>query len=316
MSYRLFGVLLAVLIVAAIAAAPVVGADQGTKIRFGTLPVLQALPLYVAADKGLFSRAGVNVELIPFNTAADKDMALSTGSLDGCFADLVTPTVLRGNGKDIFIVATNYDTTHDRRMFGVLGKPEGKYATPLDLAGVPVAISSNSVIDYVTERLLKSAGVPPDKISMLEMKNIGLRFQMLMSGKVEAATLPEPLVSAAIAKGAGLLADDAGLAASQTVLVFSGKIIKEKPAAVKAFLKAVAEAAELVNTDPNSARPLMVQYARLPGPMQDNYPVPRFPKLHAPDKESLAGIVDWLVARKVIPKKLEYQEIVNDAMLR
>ena len=80
------------------------------------------------------------------------------------------------------------------------------------------------MIDYVTETLLKSKGVPKDKYMTVETKNIGLRMQMLLSGQVEAATLPEPLVTAAIAKGAVLLADDSGLAASQTILAFLGSV--------------------------------------------------------------------------------------------
>ncbi|MCA1959817.1 MAG: ABC transporter substrate-binding protein, partial [Desulfomonile sp.] len=217
--------------------------DEPT-LRFGALPVLQALPLYVAQEKGLFAKEGVSVEIVPFSTAAEKDIALSAGQVEGCFADLVTPTVLKGNGRDIVIVATNYDTRKDRRMFAVLGKPDAAYRSLADLAKVPVAVSSNSVIDYVTEALLKSAGVPDDACMTLEAKNIGLRMQMLLSGQVEAATLPEPLVTAALAKGAVLLGDDAGLGTSQTVLVFSEKFLKERPDAVKAFLRAVNHAAK------------------------------------------------------------------------
>ncbi len=90
---------------------PATSAEKPSKIRFGTLPVLQALPLYVAQDKGFYGREGLDVELIPFNTAAEKDIALAAGSIDGYFGDLLTPIVLRGNGRDVFIVVTNYDTT-------------------------------------------------------------------------------------------------------------------------------------------------------------------------------------------------------------
>ena len=110
-------------------------AKEPAKIRFGALPVLQALPIYVAQDKGLFAKAGVNVDVIPFNTAAEKDIALSTRNIDGYFGDLVTPIVLKGNGRDVSIVATNYDTGHDRRMFAILGKPGGPYKS-LSRAGL------------------------------------------------------------------------------------------------------------------------------------------------------------------------------------
>ncbi len=286
-------------------------ADESVKIRFGTLPVLQALPLYVAHDKGLFRDKGLDVELIPFNSAANKDIALSTGNVDGVFADLVTPTVLRGNGRDTVIVATTYDTKKDRRMFAVLGKPGGPYKNLKDLAGVPVAVSSNSVIHYVTETLLKGAGVPADKIETVEVKNIGLRFQMLLTGRVEAATLPEPLVTAALAKGAVLLGDDADLSTSQTVLVFNGSFVRDHSDAVRKFLAAAGEAAELVNTEPDAIRPLMVEHVRLPPLLKATYPTPRFPAPHPPDESSVNRIVDWLAGRGVIPRRIDYRDLVH-----
>jgi len=277
--------------------------------------VLQALPLFVAQEKGIFARVGVNVELIPFNTAAEKDIALSSGNIDGYFGDLVTPTVLKANGRDVAIVATNYDTRRDRRMFGVLAKPGAKYKSLSDLAGVPVAISSNSVVDFVTETLLVSAGAPVDKIATVEFKNIGLRMQMLLSGQVEAATLPEPLLTAAVAKGALLLADDSGLSTSQTVLVFAGPFLKNHPDAVRDFLKAVNEAQRLINAAPDTVRAVMVEHVRLPDPLRDSYPVPRFPDLHPPDKEAVLNIAGWLRKREVIRPDLTYDQIVNASFI-
>lgn len=304
-------VLVAVILVPASLAGTRAYAKEVTPIRFGVLPVLQALPLFVAQDKGMFEKAGVKVDLIPFNTAAEKDIALTSGSIDGCFGDLVTPTILRGNGREVLIVATNYDTKTDRRMFGVLAKPKSQYKSVKDLAGVPVAISSNSVIDYVTAELLKSGGVPEDKIESVETKNIGMRMQMLLSGQVEAATLPEPLVTAALAKGAVLLADDEGLPASQTVLYFSAVFLKKHPKEVKAFLSAIDKANRLIKAQPDAIRPIMVEHVRLPPPLKATYPVPRFPQLHAPDKESVTTIVEWLRKRGVIKPVLTYEQVVD-----
>lgn len=303
--------LAAVLVTAGPSGPPAAAAKDEVQVRFGALPVLQALPLYVAQDKGLFAKEGVSVEIIPFSTAAEKDITLSAGQIEGCFADLVTPTVLRGNGRDVAIVATNYDTRKDRRMFAVLGKPGTAHRSVADLAKVPVAVSSNSVIDLVTEVLLKAAGVPADACVTVEAKNIGLRMQMLLSGQVEAATLPEPLVTAALAKGAVLLGDDAGLGTSQTVLVFSGKFLEERPDAAKAFLAAVNQAAKLINEQPDSVRPMMVQHCRLPEPLQGTYPVPRFPAVHAPDKDAVLTVAGWLKQRGVIRSDLGYEDLVN-----
>jgi NitT/TauT family transport system substrate-binding protein len=310
-------VFLILLLVAAALVVPGFAAEPaGAKIRFGALPVLQALPLFVAQEKGLFGKAGVDVDLVPFNTAAEKDIALTAGSIDGCFADLFTPLVLAGNGVGILIVATNYDTRQDRRMFAVLGKPGGKYKTVKDLAQVPVAVSSNSVIDYVTESLLVAGGVPKKEIATVESKNIGLRMQMLLTGKVEAATLPEPLVTAAVAKGAVLLADDKGLEASQTVLVFGRDFAEKNPSAVKRFLAAVREANTLINGKPDEVRGIMVKNVRLPGPLKERYPVPGFPDLHSPDAKTFDQVLKWLESRMTFRNPITYRDVVDGKYLQ
>ncbi|MGC8907244.1 MAG: ABC transporter substrate-binding protein [Desulfomonilaceae bacterium] len=289
---------------------------QEPEIKFGVLPVLQALPLFVAQDKGMFRGHGVSVQLTPFNTASEKDIALSTGAIDGYFGDLVTPLVLKGNGRDVIIVAANYDTRRDRRMFAILAKPGGPYKTLADLASTPVAVSSNSVVHFLTETLLAQSGVPHEKITFFEAKNIGMRMQMLLSGQVEAAALPEPLATAAVAKGAKLLGDDAGLGTSQTVLVFNGPFARAHPDRVKAFLKAVGEAAAYINASPDSVRSIMVEHVRLPEPLKQNYPTPRFPQLAPPDQTALETIAKWLSDRKVIQGPVEFGHIVDGSFLQ
>jgi NitT/TauT family transport system substrate-binding protein len=288
---------------------PASAADTPTVIKFGTLPVLQALPLFVAEEKGLFAKRGLDVELVTFASAADKDIALSGGAVDGCFADLVTPTVLKANGRDVAVVATGFATT-DRRMFAVMVKPGSTITEASKLAGVPVAVSSNSVIHLVTEKLLADAGVPPDKIETLESKNIGLRLQMLLAGQLEAATLPEPLATVAEAKGAKALADDKGLDASQTVLVFSTKFLKEFPEAVKKFVSAVDEAGRLINAEDAAARAVMEKRKLLPEALKDKYPAPKFPQAKTPSKEAVDKVADWLHKKGVTPRKIQYDEVI------
>ncbi len=75
MKSRMFIVILFILAAAVLGPAGFVHAD-GNQLKFGVLPVVQALPLYVAQEKGLFEAEGIKVEVIPFRTALEKDMAL------------------------------------------------------------------------------------------------------------------------------------------------------------------------------------------------------------------------------------------------
>ena len=55
-----------------------------------------------------------------------------------------------------------------------------------------------------------------------------VRFELLMNGQLEAAALPEPLLTLAESQGAKILRDDTtGENLSQTVLVFSDEYLAE-----------------------------------------------------------------------------------------
>ncbi len=313
---RCYAIVLLVVLALSLSMLAGMGSAETLKIRFGSIPALQSLPLYVAEQKGLFAKEGLQVEVIVFNTAAEKDIALAAGSLEGCFADLVTPMAMRGNGQDIVLVAKNYDTRSDRRMFAIMTKPGSKYSNANEIADIPVAISSNSVVDYAVEKLLTSAGVPREKLAYIESKNIGLRFQMLLTGQVEVAALPEPLLTAALDKGAKMLGDDSGLGETQTALVFSAKYASENPGAVKKFLKAVNEANSLIDKEPDSVRSIMVEMNRLPPNLRDSFQVPKFGPLKPPDRDCIDNISRWLHERGVLKKEIPYEEMVDVRFLQ
>ena len=280
-------------------------------MQFGVLTELQALPIFVAAEQGFFEQAGLELEVVPFQSAAEKDIALKAGAIDGYFGDLFTPLVVEGNGLDIAIVATNYRTGADTRMFAVLASKQCGITDVAGLKGHDVGISTASVIDYVTQQLLGKGGGPAD-VELLDMKNIGLRMQMLMSGELDAATLPEPLVTAAEKGGAVVLADDTGMLVSQTVLVFRQDYLDGNAGAVKGFLAAVDEANKWISEHPAEARELMIKHTRLPEPLQQVFPVPVFPaKMDVPSSTTIAEVVAWLKAEGIVKKDLTYTGLVN-----
>ncbi len=292
------------------------GRAGSAPLTFGTLPVIQALPLFVAEEAGLFKAEGLEVSLVPFRTAMDKDVAMTTGKIEGYFGDLFTPIVLKANGVDVRLAARNFSTGAGQRMFGVLTGPKSEIQNLAGLAGVPVAVSSHSIIEYVTDTLLRSGGVPADQIRFLESKNIPVRFQMLMTGQVQAATLPEPLVTMAENQGCRVLADDRDTELSSTVLIFAARTIAEREADIRKFLAAVDKAAALINSDPEKYRPVMLRHCNVPKPLEATYKIPAFPKLAAPSRERTEAAVLWLSERGVLKTTPAYTELVDDRFFK
>jgi NitT/TauT family transport system substrate-binding protein len=305
----------AMLLIMAITTAPFTAfAKGGDKITFGVLPVMQALPLFVAQEKGLFAEEGVEVELILFRSGLEKDAAMAAGQTQGYFGDMLTSIILGANQAPMRMVATIFNTTGDQRMFAVLAAPGTGKPSLTELARKGIAGSSNTIIEYVTTRLLENE-TPGGNLDMIETKNILVRMPMLLAGQVPGAVLPEPLVTLVEGKGATVVADDRGLGITPTTLLFTKEFIDGNTDAVKAFLRATTRASALINEDPEGARPIMIKFARIPEPLQQSVAIPVFMSPAPPEKELVMDAYNWLNDKGVLKSELSYDEMVRGDLL-
>lgn len=302
------------LILATTTAALPGSARAADKIVFGVLPVMQALPLFVAQEKGLFADEGVEVELIPFRSGLEKDAAMAARQTQGYFGDMLTSIILGANQMPVSMVATIFNTTGDQRMFAVLAAPGTGKPSLTDLARKGIAGSSNTVIEYVTAKLLEKE-TPGADLNMIETKNILARMPMLLQGQVAGAVLPEPLVTLVEGKGATVVADDRGLGITPTTLLFTRDLIEKNTDAVRAFLRAVSRASALINQDQEMARPIMIKYARIPEPLQQSIAIPLFIPPAVPDKDLVMDVYNWLNEKGVLKSELTFDEMVRGGLL-
>jgi NitT/TauT family transport system substrate-binding protein len=287
---------------------------KSDKISFGVLPVIQALPLFVAKDKGFYEAEGIEVELIGFRSGLEKDAAMAARQTQGYFGDMLTSIILGSNQMPMRMVATVFNTTGDQRMFAVLAAPGTGKPSLTELAQKGIAGSSNTVIEYVTTQLLERE-TPGARLNMVETKNILARIPMLLEGQVAGAVLPEPLVTLVEKKGATVVADDRGLGITPTTLLFTNDFIEKNPDTVKAFLRATTKAARLIRKDPEGIRPIMIKYTRVPEPLQQAFPIPAFKDPAVPSRELTMDTYSWLRAKGILKTELTFDEMVRGDLL-
>ena len=63
---------------------------------------------YAAQERGLFQQAGLNVELVPFGSAQERDTAFVAGAIDGYFGDMVNTLLLKASGQDVKVITVDY----------------------------------------------------------------------------------------------------------------------------------------------------------------------------------------------------------------
>ncbi|WP_028581713.1 MetQ/NlpA family ABC transporter substrate-binding protein [Desulfogranum japonicum] len=280
-------------------------------LKIGTLLIEDVVPMYVAEQEGLYSQQGIKVELVPFLSALERDSALTAGAIDGALSDPVGSILLDQGRNQVKITSLCLGKTPQEGVFAILAAPKSDLKTIEQLKGVPIAVSNATIIEYVTDRLLVEQGFSEEEIEKIEIKKMPIRMQMLLSGAVKAATLPEPLASVARTKGAiQILADDqAAESLSQTVLIFRSQVLEQRKDDVSRFFAAYGKAVELINASPETYRALFVEKGRIPPDLASNYPIPTYPPPQPFSISLYAPVMDWLTAKGVV-KPVAYEYMV------
>lgn len=285
-------------------------------LKVGTLLIEDVVPMYVAEQEGLYNQAGVTVELIPFLSALERDSALTAGAIDGALSDPVG-SILLDKGRDLIkITSLCLGKNPQEGVFAILAAPDSGLQTVDQLKGVEIGVSSSTIIEYVTDRLLAEQGFSEQDIKKIEIKKMPIRLQMLLSGAIKAATLPEPLASVAAGKGAVKILSDnqAKESLSQTVLIFRKQVLDTRKDDVVGFFTAYGQAVELINTKPEQFRPLFVEKGRIPPNLAPTYPIPSYP-IPQPFPQSLyTPVIDWLVEKGDV-QPVPYQYMVSQDFL-
>ncbi|MDF2630472.1 MAG: putative thiamine biosynthesis protein [Symbiobacteriaceae bacterium] len=295
---------------------PIVG-----KLKIAQLPVIDSLPFWVAASKGYYKQEGVDVELITFKSANERDAALQSGAVDGQMTDIMSATsLLAAGGTKLKITSVALGATKEESPFAIVAAPGSGITKPEQLKGVEIAISNATIIDYVTDKLMKDQGFAAADIKTTSIPQINIRFEALMSGQVKAAALPEPWLSMAAdpAKGGKVILNDAkdGKANySVSVITFSEAALKEKSAAVKKFFIAYNRAVNDIRMSPDAFFDLLNTEGKVPAEakaLYKNVP-PSFAQ--APKKEEVESVVKWMVERKIITTPLTYEQLVDASLI-
>jgi NitT/TauT family transport system substrate-binding protein len=282
-------------------------------IRIGTLPTEDSLPLWVAERDGLFKKAGINVTITLFQSAQERDAALTAGAIDGEMGDLIAASLLRAGGVPVKVATIMLGATAKEGRFGIAVKPGSSVTSLTQLAGVPIGTSSATIQEFVLDELMTAAGVPAAQITKEEVKKVPVRYQLLMSGKLAAAALPEPFLSLAQVSGAKVIADDTkGSNISQTVLLFSEKYldVTANAVAVKKLLNVWDEAVATIDADPSSFRSLLVDKANLPAPLKDTYVVNTYPRAQLPAAKDVQRVLSWMTANGLLKTPVTFADLM------
>lgn len=285
-------------------------AEKRADLTIGLMPAYNSIPLVVARAAGLFERNGITVALVPFNGQLERETALQTGSIDGTVSDLINAIQSWTHGFGARV------TSVTEGNFSLLASPGSRLRSlsdwPTDgVSRVRTGLLENSIVYYLTERMLRSSGADPARLEIVPIVQLPARVEMLLADRVEAACLPEPLATLAASRGARVLADADAMGTTPGVLLFTKKALADKRLALRAFYRAYDTAVDLVNARPDSFRQNIVEGCGFPPPVSGLIRIPGFQHAFLPPEELVADVAGWMVSKGLSKSIPPYPEIVD-----
>jgi NitT/TauT family transport system substrate-binding protein len=217
-----------------------------------------AAPFAVALDKGYFKEEGLDVTIDPAAGSREPISRVASGTYDMGFGDINSLIRFRDENPDTDIKAAMI--VYDRPPFAIIGRKSRGVSKDLSSLqgktfGAPAADGA-----YAQWPIFKSVNKLDD--SKMTFENVGfpVREPMLAQGDVDAV-FGFAMSSYINLKSRGVPAEDIvvlpmseyGVDLYGNAILVSPKFAKEKPEAVKGFLRALAKGLRDTVKDPSSA---------------------------------------------------------------
>lgn len=176
--------------------------SNSTVFHIAVLPITECQPFTVAQECGLFDSIGITISLDTFYAAMDADTAFMNGDVQMLVADSLKAIYLNRliQGDSISTVMT--DSLH----LSLLTSSQSRIIKTTSLKEKIVAVTRNSIIDYLADRTMKQAKLQPEELNRPQINNIPLRAHMLTLNQYDGAILPEPYATECKENGANRIA--------------------------------------------------------------------------------------------------------------
>lgn len=276
-------------------------------ITIGMVGSIDAFPIILAQELNYFEKQGISVDIELFSSAKDRDAAMQAGELDAMISDSIALTLFNNSGLEMKSVSL----TNGR--FTLVSSKDSQITTSQQLANRSMAISQNTLIDFLSYKIINDANVDLDSVEMKIIPAIPMRLEALSNGQVDAAILPAPFDEIAISQGANKIETFENSDVMLSHIVFTSSFIEVNQKAVDNFLVAYDKAIDYINsTDISEFEALLIEVAGYPESSRNNITLPPMQRHIRADVYSLQEVIDWTYDRGLISQSLDARQMILD----
>ena len=283
------------------------GNKELQEINIGLMPDIDSVPVIMAQEKGYFAEEGLKVNIQQFKSAMDRDAALQSGNLDGAISDMLAVAFAKSGGFDVKV------TAFTNGSYKLIAGKDAEVNSVHDLIGKDVAVSKNTIIEYVTDQITATNNMPENSLNKVVIPQIPTRLEMLQNGKLAAATLPEPMGSIAIYNGCKYITGSDELGINPGVMMFTSKAVESKKAELQAFYRAYNKAVAYLNdTDKAQYMDIVIEKSGFPAAAKDALVLPKYRPAGLPKQQDVTDCLTWMNQKNLIKQNYTYDDIVVD----
>ncbi|MFC4013068.1 ABC transporter substrate-binding protein [Nonomuraea purpurea] len=247
------------------APSPSAGALEKAVIKVGTLPVPDAVALYIANARGLFAAEGLTVEPVTITGGAAALQQIESAALDVSQTNYVSTFLAVSRGRKIKLVADMYRAAPD--TFTIMVQKNSPIRTVADLKGKTLLVNNlGNIGTLAVTTQLKAAGLAKTDVTFAktpfpEMGNA------ITSGQADAGWVTEPFITAnSKALSFRTIADTmTGPTADLPIAgwVATEQWARQNPKTLAAFRRAISKAQQIASGDRKAVEAALPTYTKI-----------------------------------------------------
>ncbi|MCL2323031.1 MAG: ABC transporter substrate-binding protein [Oscillospiraceae bacterium] len=273
-------------------------ANKGTApLTIGLMPAVDAAPIFVALKNGYFDELNLKVDVQVYTNAVDRQSALQSGEIDGTISDLISLINNVSNGFDIKA------TTTTDSSFPVIVRNGFDEASAKAIVG----LMEVSVVNYLADEYL----APKYTLDKIYINDIPARIEMLKSGQIDMAVLPEPMASQAELQGLKKVVYENKDSYSLAMMAFTGKALNEKSDSILLFHKAYNKAVDFINGNESFTRDTLIEKLNINPDTKDLIALPIYKHAQVPDDAFVQKVIDWTSNTLGQKIDLTYEQLID-----
>ena len=281
-------------------------------LTLGMLPTLDGLPFHIAKAQGIYDSLGLDLTILSFNSAYDRDAAFQFKSMDGMITDYPSAVTLQAiHHTDLGIILK-----HDGYFCFIVSKESGINQLQ-ELKEKNIAVSHNTIIEYATGQLLNKAGISQAEVNKPEIAQLPLRLQMLQYDQIDASFLPDPAASIAMNARHRSLISTQELGIDFTVTAFSREAINEKRREIELLITGYNLGIDYIKMHSQKEWKQVLIEIGVPENLTGLIALPVYRKAERPSADALDKAVTWLKTNNRIPKTYSgYKSLIDTTFIK